>query len=366
LGLLVLFGLLGLCYCVDPSFVLNQNPIIPGVDFLGWGFDARDMRRDTFYSLRTPLFNWTYGEHNPTGAPLQYKYPIDVVTRKYPDQVLVRTVSRTYSDVYKFTSTEQMRRTIDLRLNVKASVKQFSGEITATYNYVSAEQINDYVYLNTVQMEFWQLLLAKRQMYSYVTDAMNELRSEGTYALNNDSYVQFMEMFGTHFIDSAMVGGAIELETNVHIDNATTAQQFAAAISGQFQSSTGSTNISGQITVNLDDSTQSLLTQTTSRSRILGANPKFTDFALNPNDPESTKEVFLSWKNTLLDNPVVTRYRLQEIWTLCTDPDVRKQLCIAIGTELGFLPDEDPNHCSDHVLVTGGSMKPGLSVYPDT
>jgi len=331
---------------------------------MGWGYDARDLRRDTFYSLRTPIFNFSYG-NNPTGKTFLYKYPLDVVTRKYPDQVLVRTVARAYTDTYMFNSTQQMREVIDLRLNVKGSVSKFSGTITASYNFVSNDQINDFIYLNTVQMEFWQLYISDRNMNSYFLDAMEEMNTEGTFYLNNISYIAFIETFGTHFIDSVTVGGIIELETNVHIDNQTEIQKFGAAITGQFQASTGK-NISGQIGFNLDDSTQNLLTQRISRSRISGANPKFTDFVLNPGNVTATKNVFVSWKQTLLDNPVVVRYRLQEIWQLCPDPDIRKQLCIAVGTVLGFLPDEDTDYCDDGVLAIGGTMRPGIQIYPDT
>ena len=38
---------------------------------------------------------------------------------------------------------------------------------------------------------------------------------------------------------------------------------------------------------------------------------------------------------------------MQQIWTLIQDSNIRQQLCIAVGTVLGFLPDEQPDYCSE-------------------
>ena len=73
-----------LCFC------LSLTTVHLGVDFLGWGFDARNLRRDSFYSLKVPVVQYTYG-NNPTGKPQLYKYPIDIITRMYPDQGYLNT-----------------------------------------------------------------------------------------------------------------------------------------------------------------------------------------------------------------------------------------------------------------------------------
>jgi len=61
-----------------------------------------------------------------------------------------------------------------------------------------------------------------------------------------------------------------------------------------------------------------------------------------------------------MTNPVGIRYRLVELWTLVTNTNQQQQLCIATGTLLGFLPNEDPNYCNEPDQLLGGTIREGL------
>ena len=126
-----------------------------------------------------------------------------------------KKVARTYTDTYVFNSTQQKVQTLDLQLNAQvtdiadyfsferfkffrshfpqASLKQFSGSIQAEYHWVQSGQTDTKIYYNVVQMELWQLYLAETNFYQPFLAAAEALNTEGTFNLNNRSYIQFLD-----------------------------------------------------------------------------------------------------------------------------------------------------------------------------
>jgi len=78
---------------------------------------------------------------------------------------------------------------------------------------------------------------------------------------------------------------------------------------------------------------------------------------LSGGSPDTAKQLFSSWKSSLITNPVGIRYRLVEIWQLLSDSQSQKEMCKAIGTQLGFLPDENPNWCSKTSQILSGFIQ---------
>jgi len=324
--------------------------------FLGWGFDA--FYRDTFFALKPELFNYSYN-YNPQGSPKTYKYPLDTVTYAVPDQVFVRTIAKTVTNSYIFTDTVQMRQTIDLTLGVTASISQFSGDLKLAFGYVDASQTDTRIVRTLAETQLWQLYLGT-QYFQYQFQVDMEAITGLAYASNKNAFQLFLARHGTHYVDSITLGGSVEQRTTVTDSNDTQLLYLTVAVNGQFQQASG-TSISGSIGFNYANTVVQLQTETTAMSILYGGDPKFTDFVLAASDPDSAKELYESWKSTLLENPVGVRYRLVDIWTLFPDAQSQQEVCSAVIDSLGFASD----YCNSVNNVLSGYERTGLQV-PDT
>jgi len=361
-----------------PAYDFLHDPDYPpifGLDFLGWGFDAT--YRDPFFALKPQLFMFSFN-NPPKEKSKSYRYPIDVNTYAVPDQVFVRTVAKTDTQSYTFDSTAQMRQELDLRINLNASTQQLSGELDVGVNFVSSNQQNTSIVYNFAETSLFQLYLGQRILRSEVLIAMNTLVS--TFKLDPTSYNLFLAQYGTHYVDSIVIGGSVEQTTIIHFTNQTERTLLSVSLKGRFESSSGgsqrpsvsqgnnnnnngtggATTVSGSLNLYYNDIELKVETETTSDSEIYGGDPEFTDFVLTAGDPAATKLLFESWKATLMTNPVGVRYRLVELWTLLSDPQQQQELCTATGTLLGFLPKENPNYCSQVNQLLGGTIRQGL------
>jgi len=335
---------------------LPQLPVIPGCDFLGWGFDA--FYRDTFFALKPQLFNFSYND-NPKGSEKTYKYPLDTVTYAVPDQVYVRTVAKTVTNSYVFTSTDQMRMTIDLTLGVKASISQFEGELKLQFGYVDASQVDKRIIRTLAETQLYQLYLGRRYLSRDFQLAQEEL-SGFTYNTNKNAFALFLATYGTHFVDSITLGGSVEQRTVIESSNDTELLFLTVAVNGKFEQASG-TKVEGNIGFAYQDATIKIQSETTSMSILYGGDPKFTDFVLNAGDPTAAKELYESWKATLLSNPVGVRYRLVDIWQLFENEETQKEVCTAVAASLNF----GKSYCEKVTNLLSGYERTGLQV-PDT
>jgi hypothetical protein len=370
-------------YTAELAYDFLYDPTITpifGLDFLGWGFDAT--YRDPFYALKPQLFKFSFN-NPPKGKEKTYRYPIDVQTYAVPDQVFVRTVAKTTTDTYTFLNSKQKRFFIDGRLDIKVSTKQIEGELNVAIEYIKESEKNQSYVMNLAETSLFQLYLGNRILRGEIKKAMKELT--GTYTLDKTTFELFLAKYGTHYVDSVVIGGSVLQETRIRFNTELEKFQLTASLKGKFESSSGrspgdsnvanssssgggggggGTVIQGEINFKLEDIERKIQTETTSRSEIYGGDPEFTDFVLTAGDPAATRLLFESWKSPLLTNPIGIRYRLVEVWSLFEDTLQQKEVCTATATLLGFLPDEDPNYCDSAGRLLGGTIRGGLQPPP--
>jgi len=332
-----------------------QLPVIPGADYLGWGFDA--WYRDTFFALKPQLFNFSYND-NPKGSEKTYKYPVDTVTYAVPDQVFIRTVGKTTTNTYSFNSTNIMRTTIDLTLGVQMSTSALDGSLKFQFGYVDSSQTNTRIIRSIAMTELWQLYLGDHYLQYSFGQALSSIAGL-TYTANKQAFYLFFQRYGTHYVDSVTVGGSVEQRTTIQSDNQTTLINLAVALQGKFQQASG-TQISGQLGFNYNNIQQQLQTETLSSAIIYGGDAKFTDFVLQAGDSTAAADLYSSWKATLLENPVGVRYRLTDVWTLLQNTDQQKEVCSGIADFLGH----DSSYCDKVQFALSGYERTGAAV-PD-
>jgi len=315
--------------------------IIPGVDFLGWGYDATSLDRDLFYSATQQLFIYTY---NQTGKT--YRYPVDTVDYIVPDQVFVRTVGKTTTDSYDFDDTSEQTLTLDLRVDLKLSQPKINAELTVDFDVVQSAEDKRVICVNIAETSLYQLYLSKgnRVLTQELLDAANDAGAE-PYKVDPTPYNDFITRFGTHFVESAVLGGYVQQTTKISYSNDTEKLHLAVAIKGTFES--GTTTVDGALSLDFQEATVRVQTESTSDTIVIGGDTDFSDFLANSGDAQGTQILFQSWKSTLPRNPISVRYRLKEIFSLfVNDQQFYTELCTATGTALGYLPNEDKDYCT--------------------
>jgi len=343
-------------------------PKVPGIDFLGWGYDATF--RDTFYALKPLLFLYSY-DNNPKGSEMSYTYPTDTTAYAVPDQVYVRAVGKTVAKTEISDSTQMQRMRIDLRLNLALSTTQFSGALNFGLDIVQTSDVHTRICSCWAEVELFQLYLGTRYLSADVQNAFNTVFQNGAYSPNNAvikaAYSLFLSQWGTHFVDSVTVGGSLAQITQFNNVTSTNLLELTVALSGKFSS--GSTTFSGNLSFGFSQAQIQIQTQTTASAYIYGGDAKFTDYLLKSDDPASANQLYTSWKATLLKNPVAVRYRLVETWQLAAvdlnNPAMATSMCTAIQDYLGWSA-EAPTYCSGVPAVLSYYVNDGGILKGDT
>jgi len=272
-----------------------------------------------------------------------------------PDQVYVRTVGTTSTQSYTFNTTEEELLTIALTLNLQLTESKGSLEVGVQFDSITSEEQSEMIVVNIATTGLWQLYMSKGNMIlspDMVADAQN--MTYAPFKTNPQPYLDFIARYGTHYVDSSVVGGQFTQRTVVKYQNDTDKLFLSVGLQGQFNANSG-TQVQGSLDFSLSDISFTISTTTISTNEVIGGDADFSDYFAHVGDPQGVKTLFQSWKSTLPRNPVSVRYRLIEIFNLFTDTTINSQLCIAVGTVLGYLPNEDKNYCanSGSSIITG-------------
>jgi len=349
----------------EPDFAFQPSvDVIPGIDFLGWGFDAT--YRDTFFALKPQLFRFSYND-NPRGSEITYRYPLDTKVYAVPDQVFVRTVGKTFTDSWVFTNDFTRRFSLDLNLGLNVDIKKSSTidlNLTFALNLVDETKTSTRIVQTLAEMELWQLYLGTRILRPEIVTAMAALTGNH-FSTDPLSFELFIATYGSHYVDSITLGGSVSQKTVIENDSTSNLLKIAIGLNLAFQDSTGGTKVNLDLNVGIQDLKTSVQTNTTSTATIYGGDAQFTDFVLKAGDPDAAKLLYESWKSTLYDNPVGVRYRLVEIWTLFNDTDARSQMCTAVATYALKIRSPSPaDYCKSAPRLRAGNERNGLEFLP--
>lgn len=252
--------------------ILPKHDVVFGIDFLGWGFDI-STSRDPFYALKPPLFDYSYSQ-NPTGVEYDYRYPTDTVVYSVPDQVFVRTVARTTTDTYIFDSSEQEQMSLDITLGLQGATSTVQGSLKFDFNLLQVGTTDQHIIRNEVQTQLFQLYLGpNRVLKQLFLQRLGNLTQ--SYAVDPQDWDLFIDDFGTHYVDSVIVGGALVQRTIVTSSNNSQTIQFSIALEGRYQGTNPGTTATGSLNVNYQQSQSYVDTQTISASDILGGENNF-------------------------------------------------------------------------------------------
>jgi len=336
--------------------VLVTNPVIFGLDLLGWGVDLKLGKPEE--AIKVPIYQWTYDDLN------NYLYPLEPKTTfRVPDDVYVRTVAELYSTTKLFTSAQdwvnflklQLGLSIDASSNSSSSggggggnstlntgsfsLAEFQGNVDVVYQTNQLSSQNHMLIYNSLESGLWQLVIGptigpRQQVIDKINEAVNLTLGGDTQA-----YARFINRIGTHYIESVIVGGKLELSSDVSTNTSLNRDEINVAAGFEFKNLFGLDK--GNLTANLNVTNAHTTFQQTANNwmKALGGDPELANFFSGNLDPEDT---FPLWQETLISNPAPIRYRLREISWLF-DNFQRQPVSDAVTSYLNGIPNFDEN-----------------------
>jgi len=318
--------------------LLNANETdttrIYGNDLLGWGVDLRLARPEE--ALKVPLFNFDYSSQNEDNT---YPYPLIPQTIFWvPDDVFVRTIAEQFATarIYETVDLYIENLKLDLGLSIEASkdtnntapdgelsLSMFSGDINVVYNSRALNQNTHLVTYNSLEYALWQLVIGPELGYRpKVEISINNLNVS-----SDDDVYNFLERHGTHFIESVIVGGKLELSTIVDKKFDNTSDAIAASATIAFKKAFGLDSFTATGSVEYEEIVTRWETETQMTLKAYGGDPDVSSFF---GGSVNVSETFVAWQKSVLTNPAVIRYRLREISWLFPTANIRAQMRTAV------------------------------------
>jgi len=356
-----------------PSAYMSYDPI-PGVDFVGFGYDARFAEVRDALTLPMLDYSWTKGT--------TYIYPtVPGTIWRVPDQLYVRTVAYTEADAYLYQTIDQVTQAMQISLgfgyssgsstntsqqncvttrnpsNNQTSTncttsssttqsKLFSVGANIQYTRNTMSDTESVFVENTEKTQLFNIFLDSTFITSNVKDdiaALANLKFSSTKA--NDPNVQpqkffsFVEKWGSHYIVSAVMGGQIRSTSLVQTQISQTSNQFGISASviyatNQDALSAGgaaySNNLDITASFSYSDNDKKVQEQTTTNWFLLGGDSA----SVNLLDATNASTAIRSWQATITSNPVPVTFRLREVATLFADFLLRQEMQNAISVYL--------------------------------
>jgi len=339
-----------------PDNLAVDAKVVPGLDFLGWGYDAT--YKDTFFALRPQLFLYTFDNK------YQYTYPTDPAKTIYTvaDQVFIRTATQTNTDTYLYTSMDQMTESLALHVGISGELStaslSLSGSLTLDYLKKHTETYNTRLVMNKVGTALYVMQLSETNLCDSLKRDIAAM-APYTFAANKAKYTKFIARYGTHYVDAVVVGGNIDVTTEIKSTDKASDEEIAVALNGKLAMKNITVQIEAKI--ELTDAEKYVTEQTHSFSEIIGGNAEWTDFIMKAGQGDSAAGVFNSWKASLASNPVTMRYRLAEVWQLFDDVNQQMEMCKAMATYMGLdARSSSGTYCTTVVKLTSGNIFAGL------
>jgi len=315
------------------------------MDLLGWGVDVTVSDRIEQF-ITVPMFAVDdFSDINNT-----YDYPLFVNhTYRYPSHVFVRTSGQVETDTYLAADLASERKTLFAELGLsyqppppnETTSAHFTGDADAAYNADYLSDSEHRVITHFVYNGLWQLVFdaPNADQEPHTTRAMNQL----IYLVRNqlpadDAMLAFVQNYGTHYIDSVMVGGILQVKDNVQTDSTLTDDQLKVVARAAFENMFGITSGTISLIANYSENTEHFEENAAHNLRVAGGDFSVAQFFAGNS---LTKEDLENWIYFLPSNPVAIKVRLRDISEIFSyvAPDVADVLQPVVDQYLaGTLP----------------------------
>lgn len=301
------------------SSLITPLPNVFGLDYVGYGFDIRQIGLNAF---KSPVVNLNFTQ----GKTFIYPSLPDIVMA-VPDQVDVLPVSQ-----IKTKTTFAYSKNQDLENTAFGLGLSYSG-LTFNLNYdtTNFDSSSSILIKNTATNTLYQLLLKT----VVPSDQINADYNAQAATLTSSAALKlwanyFINQYGTHYIKTVSIGGKIE--ANAITSNNLNIAGWKLGIGLNFRSGQQYAGIS----FSLSETTTTASANSISEMKVVGGTPDVGAFVAGAGDFNAQRETMNTWLQSLNTGPAAAEFHLEAIYKLFSDKIRRWFLCVVYEETIGI------------------------------
>ncbi|MEA3451980.1 MAG: MAC/perforin domain-containing protein, partial [Bacteroidota bacterium] len=279
---------------------LSAQEQSPGLDVLGYGYDVFGNYADQQSKKRYCLFKYSNFRIELIGTK-QYKVP---------QYVFLENMSSHKISTVQGSSMRQYSKDQSASVGLGVDAKFFSGSVNTSFSKSSSGTEQNFYYTYRDANTKWRVSFDERDYDNL--DQILDPRFKQDLATMDPA--KLFELYGTHYIASAYLGGRADFHSVSVITSETNTSDIAIAVDAQYKVVTANVELSQQKSETLSNAN----TKTT--LIVTGGN---SEYANNISDPVS----YDKWASGIAGMPVLCDFdknSLKPIWDFC-ETEARKR-----------------------------------------
>jgi len=265
----------------------------PGLDVLGYGYDVFGQYADQKSKKRYCLFQYNDFQTVPIGSN-QYSVP------KY---VILENISNHITKTVQGESLREYAKNQSGSVGLSVDAMFFSGSVNSSFSGSSSGSERHFYYTYRDANTKWRISFDERNLEALKTILDPQFKKD----LESLEPSKLFELYGTHYIASAYLGGRADFNSTSVITSNTNTSEISVAVEAKYKVVSGNVSLSQKNSETLSNS------KTTTKLTVTGGN---SEYANNISDPVTYEK----WASGISDMPVLCDFdnnSLRPIWDFC-------------------------------------------------
>ena len=274
----------------------------PGLDILGYGYDVFGNYADQASKKKYCLFNYTNFTNVPIGSN-QYSVP---------EYVFLENISKHKVSTVSGESMREYSKSQSASVGLGVDGMFFSASINTSFSESNSGSVRHYYYTYRDANTKWRISFDERD-YDNLDKILNPRFKQDLATMDP---AKLFDLYGTHYISSAYLGGRADYNTVSDVSSSTKTSDIAVAVEASYGAVNGSASVSESQENTLKNS------KTKEKLTFTGGN---SEFANNISDPVA----YQNWASGIAKMPVLCDFdknSLKPIWNFCVDPKRKEAL----------------------------------------
>jgi len=285
-----------------PKNLLVAQTQSPGLDILGYGYNVFGEYADQKSKKRYCLFKYSNFSSTPIGSK-SYDVPQYVYLENISNHI-VKTVSG--------QSVREYAKSLSKEVGLGVDAMFFSASINSSYNQSSSGKEQRFYYTYMDANTKWRISFDERD-YSMLKSILDPRFKKDLATMDA---AKLFELYGTHYIASAYIGGRADYTSVSTISTSTKTSDISLAVEAKYRAVSANTKIESKHSSTLSKSkTQTKLT-------VTGGNSQYANNISNP-------ETYRLWADGIESMPVLCDFdknSLKPIWDFCENTKRKAEL----------------------------------------
>ncbi len=295
----------------------------PGVTVVGHGYDVFDQYANN-KSVKEPLFKLGELQNTPMDDGQEYKVP-NLVRLKFINEKDYKTTEG--------SSLRQYANSMSAEVGVGYDGLLFSGSVNSRFGSEKSKLTRNYFYTITDWTRIWKV---------YINPAKTNLRQfltvDAKTAIDTWTPEKLFEVYGTHYVSSGYLGGAMEFNLSEKFTSQSDANSIAVSVQARYA------NVSANSSVSFDKSSVNENMKSNTKVYARGGDVQYA----NKSSAGDNNQYNL-WVNSIPTKAVLIDFEkgsLVAIWTLAGTQARKAKLEVAFKMMLKNHPLPEGNSSS--------------------